>query len=199
MSEHAAASTVDRQRQRVYEAEQRVCDQLDFASRGAQLVTVHGSTVTLAPDRRFGTLDTAQQWLDHVRSRPWFAQRWPDATASPLRLRVRRGQRRAHYESGHEGGVIAVPVPRNATGWAMRELVLLHELAHHVVAHEVEGGWPATTPVPAHGGEFAAVTLDLVDGVLGPETRLVLAAAYADGGVDVGPGTAPPAGEGAHR
>lgn len=181
--------TVDDQRQRVYDAEQRVCERLDFAARGAQRVVVHSSTLTVTSDARFGSLDTAQRWLDNVRRRSWFAQAWPAAAAHAVTLRPRRGQRGAHYELGGDQPAIAVPVPGNATGWAMRELVLLHELAHHVVACELDRAG-AGTPVPAHGGEFAAVMLELVAGVLGPETRLLLAAAYDDGGVEVAPGSA---------
>lgn len=170
--------TVDRQRTRVYHAEQRVADQLDFAARGARTATVHGSTVTVDPDVRFGSLDTAQAWLVDVRGRSWFRARWPRAAAGALTLRPRRGQRGAHYEPA---GVIAVPVPAGATGWAMRELVLVHELAHHVVAGDVDAA-----PEPAaHGGEFAAVMLTLVEGTLGAAARLLLAAAYHDAGVVV--------------
>lgn len=180
--------TVDGQRQRVYDAEQRVCDQLDFAARGATIVVVYGSTLTLAPDVRFGSLATAQRWLDHVRRRRWLVARWPGAAARTVALRPRRGQRGAHYERDGDGGTIAVPVPGNTTGWAMRELVLIHELAHHVVAWGFDH--PDAGPPAPHGGEFAAVMLELVDGVLGPETRLLLAAAYHDGEVEVAPASA---------
>lgn len=173
----------DGQRQRVYDAEQRVADQLDFAARGATTVVVYGSTLTLAPDVRFGSLATAQRWLDHVRQRRWLAERWPRAAARAVTLRPRRGQRGAHYECDDDG-TIAVPVPGNATGWAMRELVLLHELAHHVVRWDLDRPG-AGAPPASHGGEFAAVMLELVGGVLGPETRLLLAAAYHDGDVEV--------------
>lgn len=181
--------TVDDQRQRVYDAEQRVCDRLDFAARGAHRVVVHSSTLTVTSDARFGSLDTAQRWLDNVRRRPWFVHAWPAAAARAVTLRPRRGQRGAHYELKDAEAAIAVPVPGNATGWAMRELVLLHELAHHIVACELDRAEVGTS-LPAHGGEFAAVMLELVDGVLGPETRLLLAVAYDDGGVEVASGSA---------
>lgn len=185
----ATAVTVDGQRQRVYDAEQRVGDQLDFAARGATTVVVYGSTLTLAPDVRFGSLATAQRWLDHLRQRRWLAERWPGAAARAVALRPRRGQRGAHYERDADGGTIAVPVPGNTTGWAMRELVLIHELAHHVVTWDLDHP-DAGLPLAPHGGEFAAVMLELVGGVLGPETRLLLAAAYHDGEVEIAPASA---------
>lgn len=184
-------ATTDDQRQRVYDAEQRVCDQLDFAGRGANTVVVYGSTLTLTADVRFGALDTAQRWLDQLRRDRWFAGRWPAAAARAVTLRPRRGQRGAHYEVSDGGGTIAVPVPGNATGWAMRQLVLLHEVAHHVVTCELDRA--GADPPPPHGREFAAVMLELVGGVLGPEIRLVLAAAYHDGGVAVATLSAPAA------
>lgn len=183
----------DRQRQRVYDAEQRVCDQLDFAARGASAAVVYGSTVTVSGDLRFGSLETAQAWLDHLRGRRWFADRWPAAAAAPLALRPRRGQRGAHYEPHRSGGAIAVPVPAGTTGWAMREIVLAHELAHHVVASDHGGagrGGPAGALEP-HGAVFTAVMLELVGEVLGPETRLLLSAAYHDGAVAVAAPAAP--------
>lgn len=177
----------DRQRQRVYDAERRVCDQLDFAARGASIVAVAGSTIAVSPDIRFGSLQAAGRWLAELRARAWFAARWPGAADHPLIVRARRGRQRAHYEAREDGGVVAVPVPGNVTGWAMREMVLLHELAHHVVACDVAPE-PADQGLTApHGCEFAAVMLQLVDGVLGPEARLLLAAAYHGGGVEVGP------------
>lgn len=174
----------DQQRQRVYEAEQRVCDQLDFAARGATAVTVHGSTITVLGDVRFGSLPAARRWLDHVRAQPWFRCRWPGAAAVPLALRARRGQRRAHYEADRHGGTIAVPVPANATGWAMREMVLLHELAHHATDCDREPATAGDVPA-AHDRAFTGVMLELVECTLGAETRLLLAAAYHDGGVQV--------------
>lgn len=188
--------THDGQRQRVYDAEQRVCAQLDFAARGARAVTVGGSTVTVDGDRRFGSLDAAQAWLDRLRTGPWFAARWPAAARAPVAVRPRRGQARAHYEIGGQGGIIAVPVPGNATGWAMREMVLAHELAHHVIAWQPPPGGDGEASA-WHGAAFAAAMLALVGRAVGEEARLLLTVAYHDGGVAVGP--APGAGGAGER
>lgn len=54
----------------------------------------------------------------------------------------------------------------------MRELVILHEIAHHLC--------PAQ---PAHGGEFTSTFCDLAGIVMGPEVGHVLQVVYAKEGV----------------
>ena len=90
-------------------------------------------------------------------------------------LRPRRGQRAAHWESP---GVIALPVPRHGEPWALRESVLLHELAHHV-------GESAGLCV-GHGAPFPAVLLVLVEAALGAEAAFALRVAYGEERVEVG-------------
>lgn len=52
----------------------------------------------------------------------------------------------------------------------MRELVVLHELAHHITMH--------TTKSQAHGPEFAANYLELVSFSMSKEVSLLLRAAF---------------------
>ena len=68
---------------------------------------------------------------------------------------------------------MAVPGYRAGSGWALRELVILHELAHHL-APDIE---------VAHGGAFVDRMITLVDGVIGPEAALLLRVTMADVGV----------------
>src|SRR5438045_7489049 len=112
-----------RQRSRVYAAEDAWALHLDAARRGARRAQIAGSSVLLPEERHFGTLTSAQQYVDHVLS----GQDLP-----AVRLRERRGQQRAHWEAP---ATIALPVPLHGTPWAMREAVLLHEVAHHVAFH----------------------------------------------------------------
>jgi putative metallohydrolase (TIGR04338 family) len=58
----------------------------------------------------------------------------------------------------------------------LRELVILHELAHHL-GDDVE--------IP-HGGAFVGRLLDLVDGIVGPEAALLLRVTMLDVGVEIG-------------
>ena len=87
----------------------------------------------------------------------------------PVTVRARRSATAAHYE---KGGVIAVP-DRLTADWAMRELVVLHELAHHLCDPDA----------PAHGPDFVATFCALASAVMGPEAGHVLRVVYAKEGV----------------
>jgi putative metallohydrolase (TIGR04338 family) len=163
----------DAQRARVYRAEDRWAAQLDVARRGAPLATLGGSAVLLPAELRFGSLDAAAAYADSVLGLPGVVAIGGRLPAPELR--PRRGQRSAHWESP---GVIALPVPRHGEPWALRESVLLHELAHHV---------GETTGLTAgHGAPFPALLVLLVQSALGAEAALALQIAYGDERVEVG-------------
>ena len=160
----------DFQRQRLYDAEQQVRRQLEFAAAGARTVTVAASTLVLPLEVKFGSLDAAQRYVDGIRSTDSFAAAFPRAATAPLRLRPRRGDRSAHYEAP---GMIALHQPEHGTGWSLRELVVLHEVAHHAAHHDLP-------PEPAHGPHYAGAFVRIVGDALGPETALLLTTAFAD-------------------
>jgi putative metallohydrolase (TIGR04338 family) len=163
----------DAQRARVYRAEDGWAARLDASRRGAALATVAGSALVLPSELRFGALAAAASYADHVLARPpilALAGRLP-----PPELRPRRGQRAAHWESP---GVIALPVPRHGEPWALRETVLLHELAHHV--------GETTGLTVGHGAPFPALMLLLVRAALGEEAAFALQVAYGEDNVEVG-------------
>ena len=87
-----------------------------------------------------------------------------------LTVRARRGATAAHYERFDDGAAIAVPDGRST--WALRELVVLHEIAHHLCDAE-----------PPHGPEFVATFCELAEAVMGPEVGHVLRVVYAKEGV----------------
>ena len=70
-----------------------------------------------------------QRYVDDVLALPTVRRQWPEV--APLRVRARRAATAAHYENRDGAGVIAVPDVGTAD-WAMRELVVLHEIAHHL-------------------------------------------------------------------
>jgi putative metallohydrolase (TIGR04338 family) len=160
----------DAQRQRLYDAEEQVCRQLDYAAAGARLVEVAGSTITVPLERKLGSLAAAGAYADAVRRSPAFAALFPAAAAVPVRVRPRAGGRAATYEAPD---TIALHEPATGLAWALRELVVLHELAHHAHHHE-------RLPGPLHGAAFAGAFRRLVGEVLGPEVALLLTAAYAE-------------------
>ncbi len=167
----------DTQRQRLYDGEQQVRRQLEFAAAGARTVTVGTSSIVLPLEVRFGSLDGAQRYVDSVRSTTTFASWFPRAAAASLRLRARRGNQSAHYEAP---GTIALHEPRSGTAWSLRELVVLHEVAHHAAHHDL----PLEAP---HGPRYAGAFLRVVTDALGPETGLLLTTAFAEHGVSFVP------------
>lgn len=160
-------SKPDSQRQAVYAAEAQLGRILD---RGAEfpIVEAAGSHLTVPVERHFGDIASVQRYIDRVLGLSWIQAQWPAQARRPVTVRARRGGTKAHYEAA--GAVIAVPPPRGTDAWAMRELVILHELAHHLCGpHEL-----------GHGSEFTNTMLILVDGVIGPEAALLLRIALAD-------------------
>ncbi|MFZ2241681.1 MAG: TIGR04338 family metallohydrolase, partial [Gordonia amarae] len=89
---------------------------------------------------------------------------------APISVRRRRGGRAAHYE--HTTRIIAVHDA--GSRFAMRELVVLHELAH------------ALSPDGGHGPGFTSTLVELVRLVIGPQTALALRVLYDTEDVAVG-------------
>lgn len=159
----------DVQRAKVYAAEEFVRMLFDRAAeRGSRAIEFFGTALTLPPEARFASVASVQCYVDDVLALPAVRQRW--AGVSPLSVRARRGVTAAHYENRDGAGVIAVPDV--GVGWAMRELVLLHEVAHHL----------CPTP-PAHGPQFVATLCALAELVMGAELGHVLRVVYAKEGV----------------
>jgi putative metallohydrolase (TIGR04338 family) len=75
---------------------------------------------------------------------------------------------------------LAIPIAGPPPRWAARELVVLHELGHHVA--------PPDDDHPAHGPHFTGAVVALVAGALGAEAALLLRAAYDGAGVAVAEG-----------
>ncbi|ADG77386.1 TIGR04338 family metallohydrolase OS=Tsukamurella paurometabola (strain ATCC 8368 / DSM / CCUG 35730 / CIP 100753 / JCM 10117 / KCTC 9821 / NBRC 16120 /NCIMB 702349 / NCTC 13040) OX=521096 GN=Tpau_0749 PE=4 SV=1 [Tsukamurella paurometabola] len=159
-------TTRDVQRAVVYRAEELVRGLFDHAS-GGRTVDVLGVPLTLPPEARFGSTASVQEYVDRVL-RP-----------GQVRVRPRAGAGGAHYERG-AGRMPTVAVPDGRDGaWALRELVILHELAHHVVA-ERDGD------AAAHGPAFTAAFIELAARVMGPEAGLALRIVYTESGAAVG-------------
>ena len=163
----------DGQRARVYRAEDAWAARLDAARIGAVLATVAGSSLLLPPERRLGSLSAAEDYCARVLALPEVLAR-AGVLAAPA-LRTRRGARVAHWEPP---GVIALPVPVHGEPWALRETVLLHELAHHV--GELAG------LARGHRPPFPAVVLLLVQAVLGEQAAFALRVDYGHERVQIG-------------
>ena len=152
----------DAQRARVYAAEQFVRTMFDRAAQhSSRAIDFFGTSLTLPPEARFASVESVQRYVDDVLAR---------VGAAPVTVRARRGTTAAHYELVDGAAVIAVP--ERDTTWALRELVVLHELAHHLC-----------TEGPPHGPAFVATYCELCATVMGPEVGLVLRMVYAKEGV----------------
>jgi len=164
-------SVRDTQRSRVYAAEQFVRTLFDRAAQhNSRAVDFFGESMTLPPEARFASVESVQRYVDDVLALPAVSQ--IRSAPGPVAVRARRAATAAHYENTAGTAVIAVPDKLGA-GWAMRELVVLHEVAHHLCG-------PAA---PAHGPEFVATFCALAAAVMGPEAGHVLRVVYAKEGV----------------
>lgn len=162
-------SSRDTQRGKVYAAEQFVRTLFDRAAeQGLRAVDFFGTQLTLPPEGRFASVESAQAYVDSVLNHPGVRVNWPDS--GPVTVRPRRGTTAAHYERGDAAAVIAVPERHDR--WALRELVILHELAHHLC-----------DVAPPHGPEFVATFRELAGLVMGPEVEHVLRVVYSKEGV----------------
>ncbi|EHB55351.1 hypothetical protein MycrhDRAFT_2545 [Mycolicibacterium rhodesiae JS60] len=160
----------DSQRSRVYAAEEFVRTLFDRAAQhGSRTIDFFGAQLTLPPEGRFASIASVQRYVDDVLALPAVTARWPGP--GPLSVRPRRAAGAAHYENVSGTGIIAVP-DRDSADWAMRELVLLHEVAHHL-----------TPQGPAHGPDFISSFCELAALVMGPEVGHVLRVVYAKEGV----------------
>lgn len=154
----------DTQRAKVYDAERLVRGMFDRADEfGHRTVELYGSRLTLPTERKFASVESVQRYCDRVLSLGWVRTTWERA-AVPVRVRARAGTTAAHYEVAD--AVLAVPLHDRGTAWALRELVILHELAHHLAPPECD--------LAPHGPRFCTRYLELVEGVIGPEAAFVL-------------------------
>ena len=144
----------DHQKSQVYAAEQVLRAIYD---NGAQTpVTLRGVTLQLEPEDRFTSLADVQIYLDRVTSHPEVIEAL--GHRGRITVRERRGDRFAHYQ--YRDQVIAINTSN--TGWGLRELVALHEIAH------------AFVPGGKHGPEFVATFVTLVGIIIGPQAALAL-------------------------
>ncbi|GAB11781.1 hypothetical protein GOARA_088_00450 [Gordonia araii NBRC 100433] len=165
-----ASRPPDRQRSAVYAAERMVLGLFDNVG-STRAATIGGTNLTLPAEAKFASLDSIRRYVDGVLSLPAVIDRFPRATV-PVRARARRGVKAATYEAGEGGGVIAIP--ESASGrWALRELVVLHELAHHL----------DDSGEAAHGSPFRGVLVDLVEAALGPEAAFAYRVIFGESGL----------------
>lgn len=162
-----SASPRDSARTRVYAAEALVLGLFDRASSN-RIAEIAGTQLTLPAEAMFASVDAVREHVARIVAMPSVRAEFPRA-AVPVSVRARRGFRAAEYRPTL--AEIAVPVSSKGR-WAMRELVVLHEVAHHL---DDSGG-------PAHGPGFVRTLIEVAGLVLGPEAALVYRVIFADSG-----------------
>jgi putative metallohydrolase (TIGR04338 family) len=163
---------VDNQKTKVYKAEDLVMNVLNTVARtDARTFDFYGSNLVIPDERKFGNIEGVQRYVDQVLELNWVRATWPTRAVLPIKVVARRGEAYAAYRLG----VLAVPDHKKGISWAMREMVVLHELAHHLA----RGG-------ESHGVQFASTYLHLVKELVGDEVGLLLTDALAQHGVAFG-------------
>lgn len=154
----------------VYAAEAAVEQWLDLVTPDAPEVTVAGQVFRPDPDPKFSDLAGFARYLDQVQSFLADSEHTFDGRELlPVQVRPRRGATRAVYEQAT--ATIAVPPAEIGGRWALRGLVALHELAHHLYGQL------------GHGHQWRATFLRLVEAVGQPVHAELLALAYHQEGL----------------
>lgn len=148
----------DNDRGKTYAAEDMVAN---ITAPGGE-IEAYGTRITVPVERRFGDIDSIQRYVDAVLDLNWLKSEWPDLGS--IKVRNRKGTKSAHYQDGE----IAINDSREGK-WALRELVVLHEVAHHLTNGADR----------AHGPEFRAAFLRLVEEIIGHETAWLLRIEYS--------------------
>lgn len=156
--------TRDVQKSKVYAAEDRFGDLLDRSVENPQIMLA-GSTLVLPPEAKFSTPITAQSYADRVLNHPAVVARF-----GPSRVTVR--QRKGITKTVYTYRLREIAVPDTKSG--LREIVILHELAHHFAG-----------AFACHGPQFTATLLELVGAVMGVHAQLALRICFGDGEVEM--------------
>lgn len=145
----------------VYAAEQQLRTVLDIAEEtDNRAYDFYGSMLTLPIERKFASIESIETYCNTVLNLEQVRSRYPNA--GPITVRQRRGERAAHYEYGKR----EMAINTTQTRWALREIVVLHELAHHL------------TPYNDHGAKFREAHAFLVTECVGAEIGIMLYAFY---------------------
>jgi putative metallohydrolase (TIGR04338 family) len=116
----------DPDKQDVYAADWQFRSVLDLANEVEdRTYNFHGHMMELPDERKFADLESIQMYYNRVCALDQVQREWPGIKAPTVR--ARRGEVYAHYSP--LGAEVHVPVKGR---WALREIVILHELAHHL-------------------------------------------------------------------
>lgn len=160
----------DPDRDRVHAAEQDVRLGLEHLGHAGSL-HFHGVMFSPETEPRFSSPDDVRAHVQRVYRH--LAEAGTDFArqVEPPAVRTRRGFKAAHYEP--ESATIAIPDHTNAGNWALRGLVVWHEIAHHLAG---EAG---------HGPGFRSTFLRLLEALGLPEISRLMLKSFEDRGLGV--------------
>ena len=141
----------------VYGAEFFLRDALDVAGEGDGTFELRGMHLTMPTEYKFGELDHIQRYVNAV------IKDYNLSTGSnhkPVWVVEGRAnlRKKAYYKTGQ--GEIVLP-KRDKGSWAWRQVVVLHEVAHHLTSGH------------GHDEVFASCLAHLLEEHIGPEAGLV--------------------------
>jgi putative metallohydrolase (TIGR04338 family) len=147
-------------KQAVYRGEDALERLLDVANteNGIKTCRVGTTTLVLPVERKFASLETVRAYVDKVLELVASEPRDWANNSGPIKVRHRKGDTKATYCCG----VIAIP---SKAGWAMREVTVLHEIAHHLNDSYQDGD---------HGPKWRYGFIKLLELCIAPEAALAL-------------------------
>ena len=155
----------------VYKAENYIrflADEARKQDNGLVSAQILGSTFNIPMDRTFGDIESVRRYANIVIQR--MSHKYPRMAGVKISQQARMKAKSYYRPSTHEI-VLAGNVGADLNRWAMRELVVLHELAH------------AAAPVgESHGAKFTAIFSELLEEMLDNNMGIIARMAYHEAG-----------------
>lgn len=151
----------------VYSTEDQLYRMLD-RSFEYPTAEIFGSTVAVPQtEKKFGDLESVKRYIAWIYQTDWMKTNFPDS--KPPKVELYRGHAKAEYVSWTQ--TIRMPAEKREGRWSMREMVVLHELAHHLADGR------------GHGSAFTQAEVELVTEYVGIEAGFLLRSMYLMAGV----------------
>lgn len=157
-------------KEKIYQVEFALRDILDVCSEGDGTYTIQGMKLTMPIEYKFGSLDTIKTYANAVVD-DYNRRHGTDHGYAE----VVEGSKSLHRRAYYRHGMARITIPQRDRGsWAWRQVVILHEIAHHLAF------------IPGHGVEFAEIMEDLLRECVGPEAGLVYRILLDQEGIQLG-------------
>ena len=143
-----------------YEVEDYILQMMDNAARfGITSREMYGSTWPIPHEVKFDTINEVQVYIDRIKISEWAKAEWPRHSKRVLvkpHLTGREDEGEYHGTAYHQDGVIYIPEHGAGHSRFMRELYVLHELAHYYSSDN------------HHTDKFRATLIKLVENQIDP-------------------------------